>query len=80
MGYITVNADVDVDIDTADIDTEDIIDILTERGYSVIGPDKFGEGSIYDTVYEINQLRRQKKDYQATLDQLIEEVLGVIPL
>ena len=69
MPYITT--EVEVDVDLVDIDTDDLIEELENRGYA---PDN-GVKEIVESIY---QNRRQGKDFSRELDQLIYTVLGKI--
>lgn len=69
--YKTIYTEVDVDL--SDFDTEDLIEELENRGS---GTPDFGDGKeILQVIYE---KRRQGKDYQSELDQLIWLGLGRI--
>lgn len=76
-GYVTASVDVDVDDLLDEIDTEDLITELERRGND------------YNTQYvdsdearlkltKIWELRRQGKDYDKELDELIYYVLGKV--
>ena len=74
MAYRTVHTEVEVEVDLADFDTEDLVEELESRGSLPI------EGSadskaILNSIYEH---RRIGKDYQSELDQLIWIGLGRI--
>jgi hypothetical protein len=73
--YITVTADVEVDL--SDIDTDDLIDELETRGrdYNTNGVDADEMRNLLETIW-LN--RRTGKDYQNELDKLIYGVLGKI--
>ena len=74
--YKTVYTEVEVEVDLTDFETEDLIEELEDRGESM---DK-GTG-IYDSkelVEQIWMLRRNGKDYQHQLDNLIYNVTGRI--
>ena len=73
--YITVTADVEVDL--SDIDTDDLIDELETRGrdYNTNGVDADEMRNLLETIW-LN--RRAGKDYQNELDKLIYGVLGKI--
>jgi hypothetical protein len=71
--YKTIYTEVEVDVDLSDFDTEDLIEELENRGS---GTPDFGDGKeILQVIYE---KRRQGKDYQSELDQLIWLGLGRI--
>ena len=73
--YITVTADVEVDL--SDIDTDDLIDELETRGrdYNTNGVDADEMRNLLEKIW-LN--RRTGKDYQNELDKLIYGVLGKI--
>ena len=73
--YITVTADVEVDL--SDIDTDDLIDELETRGrdYNTKGVDADEMRNLLEIIW-LN--RRTGKDYQNELDKLIYGVLGKI--
>jgi hypothetical protein len=73
--YITVTADVEVDL--SDIDTDDLIDELETRGrdYNTRGVDADEMRNLLEIIW-LN--RRTGKDYQNELDKLIYGVLGKI--
>lgn len=73
--YITVTADVEVDL--SDIDTDDLIDELETRGrdYNTNGVDADEMRNLLEIIW-LN--RRTGKDYQNELDKLIYGVLGKI--
>lgn len=73
--YITVTADVEVDL--SDVDTDDLIDELETRGrdYNTNGVDADEMRNLLETIW-LN--RRTGKDYQNELDKLIYGVLGKI--
>jgi hypothetical protein len=73
--YKTVYKEVEVEVELHDFDTDDLIQELEERGElsSSTGP--------YDSnelVRQIWMLRRNGKDYQRVLDDLIYVVTGHI--
>jgi hypothetical protein len=73
MPYVSV----DVDVDLADFDTDDLIQELERRGdaYNTEGVDADEARERLEKVY---QLRRTGQNYEAALDQLIYYVLGKI--
>jgi hypothetical protein len=73
MPYVSV----DVDVDLADFDTDDLIQELERRGndYNTHGVDGDEARTMLEQVY---QLRRTSQTYGAALDQLIYHVLGKI--
>ena len=69
----TVYKEVDVEVDLSDFDTEDLIEELEERGEL---PLSTGPYDSKELVQKIWLARRQGKDYQALLDDLIYVVTG----
>ena len=72
--YKTVYTEVEVEVDLTDFETEDLIEELEDRGQSM------GNGP-YDSkelLEQIWMLRRNGKDYQRQLDNLIYNVTGRI--
>ena len=71
MPYVSV----DVDVDLADFDTDDLIQELERRGdaYNTEGVDADEARAMLEQVH---QLRRRGQNYEAALDQLIYYVLG----
>ena len=74
--YKTVYTEVEVEVDLTDFETEDLIEELEDRGESI------GNGTgVYDSkelLEQIWMLRRNGKDYQRQLDNLIYNVTGRI--
>jgi hypothetical protein len=69
--YKSIYTSVEVDVDLAEFDTDDLVEELESRG---VGTSEFGDGKeILQTIYE---KRRLKQDYQAELDQLIWMGIG----
>ena len=75
MPYKTVYKEVDVDVNLGDFDTSDLIEELEERGEL---PLSTGPYDSKELVQKIWMARRQGKDYQALLDDLIYAVTGQI--
>ena len=73
--YKTVYKEVEVDVDLHDFDTDDLIEELEERGEL---PSSTGPYDSNELVQKIWQLRRNGKDYQRLLDDLIYAVTGQI--
>jgi hypothetical protein len=73
MPYVSV----DVDVDLADFDTDDLIRELDDQGhgYNTHGVDG-DEARVM--LEQVHQLRRSGQNYDAALDQLIYHVLGKI--
>jgi hypothetical protein len=75
MKYKTVYTEVEVEVDLTDFETEDLIEELEDRGQGMNGT------GIYDSkelVEQIWMLRRNGKDYQHQLNDLIYNVTGRI--
>lgn len=74
--YKTVYTEVEVEVDLTEFETEDLIEELEDRGHDM------GNGTgPYDSkelVEQIWMLRRNGKDYQRQLDNLIYNVTGRI--
>ena len=71
--YKTIYTEVEVDVDLADFETDDLIEELESRG---AGATDYGDGKeILEAIYE---KRRLNKDYQAELEQLIWLGLGKV--
>ena len=73
--YKTVYKEVEVDVDLHDFDTDDLIEELEERGEL---PSSTGPYDRNELVQQIWMLRRNGKDYQRVLDDLIYAVTGRI--
>jgi hypothetical protein len=73
MAYRTVHAEVDVDVDLSDFETDDLIEELELRGEL---PYSTGPYDSNELVQKIWMLRRNGKDYQTLLDDLIYAVTG----
>lgn len=71
--YKTIYTEVEVDVDLADFDTDDLIEELETRGSGTLN---YGDGT--DVLRAIYEKRRTGKDYQTELDQLIYLGLGKI--
>ena len=69
MTHKTIYTEVEVDVDLADFETEDLIEELDNRGHVVESDSK----ELLEAVYE---KRRLGQDYQHQLDQLIYSGLG----
>ena len=66
---------VDVDFDLEDFDTDDLIDELERRGLDYNTQDVDSDAN-RDILAQIWQLRREGRDYQRELDQLIWNIVG----
>ena len=75
MPYKTVYKEVDVEVNLGDFDTSDLIEELEERGEL---PLSTGPYDSKELVQKIWMARRQGKDYQTLLDDLIYAVTGQI--
>ncbi len=75
--YKTVYTEVQVDVDLQEFDTDDLIEELESRGsgYNTNGVDADEMRQVLEKIW-LN--RREGKDYQRELDQLIYGVLGKI--
>ena len=74
--YKTIYTEVEVEVDITEFDTEDLIEELEERG-QYLG----NSTSTYDSkelVEQIWMLRRNGRDYQQQLNELIYAVTGRI--
>jgi hypothetical protein len=69
----TVYTEVEVDVDLADFDTDDLIEELESRG---AGATDYGDGK--EVLEAIYQKRRLGQDYQTELETLIYLGLGKI--
>lgn len=67
----TVYTEVEVDVELTDFDDDDLIEEVERRNLGVIDA-MYGR----ELVERIYQLRRNGKDYQVELDQLIYNVTG----
>jgi hypothetical protein len=73
--YKTVYKEVEVEVELHDFDTDDLIQELEERGEL---PCSTGPYDANELVQQIWMLRRNGKDYQRVLDDLIYAVTGHI--
>ena len=71
--YKTVYTEVEVDVDLADFDTDDLVEELESRG---AGTTDYGDGRELLTAIWLK--RRMGQDYQTELDQLIYNGIGKI--
>ena len=71
--YKTIYTEVEVDVDLADFETDDLIEELESRGSGVMD---YGDGK--EVLLAIYEKRRLGKDYQTELDQLIWLGLGKV--
>lgn len=70
----TVYTEVEVDVDLDDFDDEDLIDELQRRGRGF----EVNSRTPTELVDQIYQLRRNGRDYQRELDELIYVTIGRI--
>ena len=70
----TVYTEVEVDVSLDDFDDDDLIDELTKRGRG-FEVDSFTPTELLNVIYE---KRRNGKDYQRELDELIYVAIGRI--
>ena len=71
--FKTIYTEVEVDVDLSDFDTDDLIEELESRG---AGATDYGDGKeILETIW---LKRRQGRDYQTELEQLIWLGLGKV--
>lgn len=75
MTTVTVNTYVDVDVDLSEIETDDLIQELEDRG-QVVGTDRYGDKT--GQLIKIWELRRSGKSYDQELDNYIYDVLGKV--
>jgi len=69
--FKTIYTEVEVDVDLSDFDTDDLIEELESRG---AGATDYGDGKeLLETIWI---KRRQGRDYQTELEQLIWLGLG----
>lgn len=73
--YKTIYTEVEVDVDISEFETEDLIDELESRGEL---PSSTGPYDSNELIQKIWMLRRNGKDYQTLLDDLIYAVTGRI--
>lgn len=73
MTYVSVDVDVDLD----QFDTDELVEELTNRGYTVFPGSDSGDQTL-DQLELIYQLRRTGRDYQTELDKLFYLALGKI--
>jgi hypothetical protein len=73
--YKTVYTEVEVDVDLADFDTDDLLEELEERGALPVDGNVNAK-EILETIYHKRRLGR--RDYEQELDQLIYTGLGKI--
>jgi hypothetical protein len=71
--FKTIYTEVEIDVDLSDFETDDLIEELESRG---AGATDYGDGKeILETIW---LKRRQGRDYQTELEQLIWLGLGKV--
>jgi len=72
-----VYKEVELDVDLSDFETDDLIEELESRGElsSRTGPGPYDSNELVEKIW---MLRRNGKDYQRQLDNLIYQVTGHI--
>ena len=75
MTYRTIYTEVEVDVDLADFDTEDLLDELASRSSLPMEEDVHGK-EILEAIY--HKRRMGRNDYEKELDELIYASLGKI--
>ena len=73
--YKTIYTEVEVDVDLADFETDDLIEELENRGYMTGSANSENSNELLSKIW---QLRRQGRNYDRELDQLIYEILGKV--
>ena len=72
MAYKTVYTEVEVDVDLADFDTDDLLEELESRGALPVEQ----HGDARNIVEQIYYLRRQGQAYEHLIDSLMYAVMG----
>lgn len=75
MAHKTIYTEVEVDVDLADFDTEDLLDELASRSSLPMEEDVHGK-EILEAIY--HKRRMGRNDYEKELDELIYSSLGKI--
>lgn len=78
MRYKTISTHVEVDVNLDDFDDDDLIDILEDRGYTVVNAVPSPDFDLLGFIKLLHQQRRTDQDYQKTLDDLIYHTIGKI--
>ena len=73
--YKTVYREVEVDVDLGDFETDDLIEELETRGELPLSTGPYDSNKLVEKIW---MLRRNGKDYQLLLDDLIYAVTGRI--
>lgn len=72
---ISVETYVSVDVDLEEINTDDLIEELENRG-QIVGTERYGDKT--KQLIKIYELRRCNKPYEHELDNYIYDVLGKV--
>lgn len=75
MTYKTIYTEVEVDVDLADFETDDLLDELASRSSLPMEEDFYGK-EILEVIYLKRRMGRT--DYEKELDELIYSSLGKI--
>jgi len=75
MAHKTIYTEVEVDVDLADFETDDLLDELASRSSLPMEEDFYGK-EILETIYLKRRMGRT--DYEKELDELIYSILGKI--
>ena len=79
MGHNTIRTYVEVEVDVDDFDDDELIEILTGKGYEVNKISNYtNPDDVILTIKALYHLRRTGRDYQQVLDQLIYNAIGKI--
>jgi hypothetical protein len=70
MSHVTV----EVEVSLSEIDTDELVHELKSRDYEF---DDFTDDDVKSLLYQIYQLKRNRRSYEHLLDELIKDVLGV---
>lgn len=75
MAYKTIYTEVEIDVDLADFETDDLLDELASRSSLPMEEDFYGK-----EILEVIYLKRRvgRTDYEKELDELIYSILGKI--
>ena len=73
--YKTVYTEVEVDVDLSDFETDDLIEELESRGELPSGAGPYDTNELVEQIW---MLRRNGRDYQQQLNDLIYAVTGRI--
>ena len=73
--YKTVYTEVEVDVDLGDFETDDLLEELESRGELPLSTGPYNSNELVEQIW---MQRRNGKDYQRQLDDLIYAVTGRI--